>query len=293
MVVRNARTAAADLHEHVQRILGSLDLFPQLYAVQMQELDRIGKGKDLWKFLGLMQRAMARCQRIASAIDELSGKNEDVSMNLQNLVRVRGLEWHMRGLRAAGQHEVLFRLQKNQLEKLRGDYEDVLDQYGEECEQNGQLTAKVEDLQTEIEGLKTKLTEAETKAVKGDGLPEEKPQSMDDIHKMMSDIERKTVEATTKGKGKKGVPPGPPPGAAAEAAPAQEETPAAPTPAAGKAPPPKFFFVRICIQVMVLWTLSPSYRLGARMPTINKSTPHSSDRWQIHDMMHPHLQSCE
>eukprot|EP00429_Kryptoperidinium_foliaceum_P013236 CAMPEP_0176034002 /NCGR_PEP_ID=MMETSP0120_2-20121206/16802_1 /TAXON_ID=160619 /ORGANISM="Kryptoperidinium foliaceum, Strain CCMP 1326" /LENGTH=932 /DNA_ID=CAMNT_0017367337 /DNA_START=44 /DNA_END=2838 /DNA_ORIENTATION=- len=156
VVVQNARCAAEDLSDQVNNITTSLEYFPQLYAQQLQELDRLRKGKELRSFITILQRAMTRCQRIASAIMELSGRNEDVTGSLQNLIRAKGLEWNLRSLRTAAQHDILLRLQKNQLEKVRSDYEDVLDQYGEECAQTGQLKDRVKDLEKELEEAKAK-----------------------------------------------------------------------------------------------------------------------------------------
>ncbi|CAE8620767.1 unnamed protein product [Polarella glacialis] len=61
------------------------------------------------------------------------------------------------GLRSAGQHEVLLRLLKNQMSKLRGDYEDVLDQYGDQCEQNGKLERQAEGQDSELAGVRLQL----------------------------------------------------------------------------------------------------------------------------------------
>ncbi|CAE8591464.1 unnamed protein product, partial [Polarella glacialis] len=142
-VVQNASSAAGDLQEQVQNIVSSLDLFPQMYSGMLMELGPYF--------------AMDRCQRISSCIGELCGRSEDVCGSLQNLVRAKGLEWHLRGLRSAGQHEVLLRLLKNQMSKLRGDYEDVLDQYGDQCEQNGKLERQAEGQDSELAGVRLQL----------------------------------------------------------------------------------------------------------------------------------------
>jgi len=244
VVVQNAKTAAEDLHDQVQNIVTSLDMFPQLYAQQLQELDRLRKGKELRTFIVILQRAMGRCQNISSAIIELAGRNDDVTGNLQNVLRVKALEWNLRNLRTSGQHEILLKLQTNQLEKIRSDYEDVLDQYGEQCELNSSLEKKHEEHQNQSEELKKELESAkkdmeairkELESAKStaatpasdskgltEGSPSPAPKSMESIHQMLGEIERESIaeaQATSgtttegsvaplaAGKGKKGPPP--------------------------------------------------------------------------------------
>eukprot|EP00927_Polykrikos_kofoidii_P038732 TRINITY_DN33156_c1_g1_i1.p1 TRINITY_DN33156_c1_g1~~TRINITY_DN33156_c1_g1_i1.p1 ORF type:complete len:1639 (+),score=436.28 TRINITY_DN33156_c1_g1_i1:144-4919(+) len=168
VVVQHAGTAADDLQEHIQNITSSIDLFPQIYAVQLQVLDRVGKGKDLRSFILIMQRAMARCQRISTAVFELSRRSEDFFGALQNAVRSRSLEWHLRGLRTASQHEILYKLQRNHMASLKKNYEDVLDQYGEQCElttdlemKSGDLEKRVGELTREVASLRTELNNAD------------------------------------------------------------------------------------------------------------------------------------
>lgn len=270
-VVENARLASGDLTEHVQNIVQSLDLFPQMYSEQLRELDHTGKGKELREFVCKhLARAMVRCQRITGAIAELCTRTDEVIGGLQNLVRVKGLEWHLTSLRVSGQYEVFLRLQRNQMAKLRTDYEDVLDQYGEQCEQNSQLQRKVDDLNKQMEELRT-AAPAQAPPPAESPKPKEEPaatplgsqpsvgspsitgtpsmglsgpRSMADIHQMMKEIETTTVaevsakaaeQASIKGPPGKGPPAkgkgkGPPPPGAAPAA-APAAEPAAEAPA--------------------------------------------------------------
>jgi hypothetical protein len=219
VVVDNAQTAAADLTEQVCNITCSLDMFPQMYARQLQELDRTGKGKELRDFVYILRKVLEKCQRISGAITELCGRNEDVFGNLQNLVRVKGLEWHMKSLRAAGQHEILIKLLRNQLTKVRGDYEDVLDQYGDQCAQNSTLESQLEDKDKQIEDIQKRIKEVEAEAAvakagaatavapsasvprKSTGSIVLGQMDMDKVHQMLGEVEKTTLEAAGKGKG--------------------------------------------------------------------------------------------
>eukprot|EP00929_Paragymnodinium_shiwhaense_P074338 TRINITY_DN38031_c0_g1_i1.p1 TRINITY_DN38031_c0_g1~~TRINITY_DN38031_c0_g1_i1.p1 ORF type:complete len:1727 (+),score=662.87 TRINITY_DN38031_c0_g1_i1:149-5329(+) len=153
-VVQNGKEASEDLQEHVGNILYSLDLFPHIHEAQLQVLDKVGKGKELRNFVLLMQRAVGRCQRMAVAILELLMRGEDFFAALQNIVRTKGLEWQLRGLRAAGQYEVLLGLQRNMIKKQKTDYEDVLESYGEQCESNSDLERKCGELEKQVDELK-------------------------------------------------------------------------------------------------------------------------------------------
>lgn len=262
VVSRNAMNAASDLNEHVNSIVGSLNLFPQIYARQLQELDKLGKGKALRDFICIMERAMGRCQRISNAIVELSGRSEDITGSLQNQIRAKGLEWQLRSVRAANLHETMIRLLRNQMQRYRTDYEDVLDRFGDNAQELEDLKREKEDLLKDKKDLDKKVDEL-SKALAADKAkgPEDarasrggRP-SMADIHKMMNTIETKTVQEIeaskptptppVKSKGKGKAPPPPPPGGAAADAPAAEapaaEAPATEQPAKGKGkkgPPP-------------------------------------------------------
>ena len=161
-VNENAAAASGELQEHVANIMTSLDFFPQMYATLMQELDRRGFGKELRKFLLLMQRAIGRSVRLANTIAELVEKHKHVSGSLKNLLRSKYLEWHVKSLRISGQHEVLLRFQKNQMAALKADYDDVLDQYGDQCEQNRQVKQQVQDLQARLEAASDATSRNET-----------------------------------------------------------------------------------------------------------------------------------
>ena len=154
---QNVSRAAADLMEHVSNISTSLEYFPQMNARILHELDKSGHGRELRKFLSVMQKATDRAVRIASQILELLDQNSDVTAKLKNLFRLKYLDWHVKSLRTAGQHEVLVRLFKNQLAAQKGAYEDVLDQYGSQCEMNSELEQKVETLQKELEETRSTI----------------------------------------------------------------------------------------------------------------------------------------
>ena len=156
---QNTSRAASDLQEHVSNITTSLEFFPQIYPSLLQELDKSSKGygKELRKFIMMMQKATDRAVRIASKVVELCDQNADVIAKSKNLFRLKSLDGHLKSLRTAGQHEVILRFCKHQLAAQKEAYEDVLDQYGAQCEQNTELEEKLDSLEKERQEILNEL----------------------------------------------------------------------------------------------------------------------------------------
>ncbi|CAJ1376945.1 unnamed protein product [Effrenium voratum] len=237
-VGENASRAASDLQEHVHNITASLEFFPQMNPHILEELDRKGHGWELRKFLLIMQKATDRALRIASVLLDLSEKSAEVTSEVKSLLRLKYLEWHLKSLRMAGQHEVLLRFQKNLLAAQKADYEDVLDQYGSQCEQNAELEDKVKSLETKLEEF-TKNPQDDTKTVELEKEVQELRSQLESSRKQVEMLELAKTEAPEnaqqesdgssghaikgKGKGKKGPGPPPPPTEAASEAVAENE----------------------------------------------------------------------
>ena len=149
-VSEDATAVTGELQEHMTNIVTSLELFPQMHTGLMQELDKRGFGRELRKFLLLMQRAMGRSVRMASTMAELTDKHANVNVRLKNLLGSKKLEWHMKSLRISGQHEVLLRFQRNQTTALKADLDDVLEQLGDQCEQNRKVKQELEDARLQL-----------------------------------------------------------------------------------------------------------------------------------------------
>ena len=203
-VSENATSAAGELQEHVANIMTSLEFFPQMYSSLMQELDRRGFGKELRKFLLLMQRAIGRSIRLANTMAELAEKHANVNLRLKNLLRSKYLEWHLKSLRMSGQHEVLLRFQKNQMAAMKADYDDVLDQYGDQCEQNRQEKQRANDLQTQLEDARLqmeKLKDSEV-SLRNNSLEEslrEVREELDAARKQIQALEGRLANETVQG----------------------------------------------------------------------------------------------
>ncbi|CAE7882828.1 FH4 [Symbiodinium microadriaticum] len=153
-VSEDATAVTGELQEHMTNIVTSLELFPQMHTGLMQELDKRGFGRELRKFLLLMQRAVGRSVRMASTMAELTDKHANVNVRLKNLLGSKKLEWHMKSLRMSGQHEVLLRFQRNQTKALKADLDDVLEQLGDQCEQNRKVKQELEDARLQLEASK-------------------------------------------------------------------------------------------------------------------------------------------
>eukprot|EP00435_Cladocopium_sp_Y103_P062666 s552_g24.t1 len=260
---QNTSRAASDLQEHVSNITTSLEFFPQIYPSLLQELDKSpkGYGKELRKFILVMQKATDRAVRIASKVVELCEQNADVIAKSKNLFRLKSLDGHLKSLRTAGQHEVLLRFYKNQLAAQKEAYEDVLDQYGAQCEQNTELEEKLDSLGKERQELLNELASCKSnpKETGQREISKEVEQlriQLEDAKKHILRLESKEQQAncdqsleqaasptdsgaasqSSKGKGKSKKGPGPPPSTggvqaaedpAAENAEAAQETPPA------------------------------------------------------------------
>lgn len=75
-------------------ITTSLEFFPQIYQSLLQFLEKSSKGygRELRKFILVMQKATERAVRIASQIVELCEQNADVVAKSKNLFRMKSLE---------------------------------------------------------------------------------------------------------------------------------------------------------------------------------------------------------
>ncbi|CAE7837488.1 FH4 [Symbiodinium necroappetens] len=208
-VSEDATAVTGELQEHMTNIVTSLELFPQMHTGLMQELDKRGFGRELRKFLLLMQRAVGRSVRMASTMAELTDKHANVNVRLKNLLGSKKLEWHMKSLRMSGQHEVLLRFQRNQTKALKADLDDVLEQLGDQCEQNRKVKQELEDARLQLEASKGTQEKASQEPAA------EEPSTTEDA------ATAEEPKARAKGKGKKG-PPGPPP---AKASPETAEEP--------------------------------------------------------------------
>ena len=235
---QNTSRAASDLQEHVSNITTSLEFFPQIYPSLLQELDKSpkGYGKELRKFILVMQKATDRAVRIASKVVELCEQNADVIAKSKNLFRLKSLDGHLKSLRTAGQHEVLLRFYKNQLAAQKEAYEDVLDQYGAQCEQNTELEEKLDSLgkerqellnelasfksnpketgqreiSSEVEQLRIQLEDAKKQILRLESR-EQQANCDTSLEQGASPTETGAASQSSKGKGKSKKGPGPPP----------------------------------------------------------------------------------
>ena len=75
-------------------ITTSLEFFPQIYPSLLQFLEKSSKGygRELRKFILVMQKATERAVRIASQIVELCEQNADVVAKSKSLFRMKSLE---------------------------------------------------------------------------------------------------------------------------------------------------------------------------------------------------------